>query len=39
MFNIRFPVKPVVISDKDSNHPDFDPAHHLARNVMQVEQP
>ena len=27
--NIRWPFEPVVISDKDRNHPDFDPASHL----------
>jgi len=28
-FNIEWPIEPVVISDKDKNHPDFNPAHHL----------
>jgi dTDP-4-dehydrorhamnose 3,5-epimerase len=26
---IKWPFEPAVISDKDLNHPDFDPAHHL----------
>jgi dTDP-4-dehydrorhamnose 3,5-epimerase len=29
-FNIAWPIEPVVISDKDRNHPDFDPSYHLA---------
>ncbi len=28
-FDIPWPIEPVEISDKDRNHPDFDPAHHL----------
>ncbi|HZT22863.1 MAG TPA: dTDP-4-dehydrorhamnose 3,5-epimerase [Verrucomicrobiae bacterium] len=28
-FGIRWPLPPAVISDKDRNHPDFDPALHL----------
>ncbi|MEX0885103.1 MAG: dTDP-4-dehydrorhamnose 3,5-epimerase [Phycisphaeraceae bacterium] len=28
-FSIEWPATPTVISDKDRNHPDFDPAHHL----------
>jgi dTDP-4-dehydrorhamnose 3,5-epimerase len=28
-FGIRWPLEPVVISDKDRNQPDFDPAIHL----------
>jgi dTDP-4-dehydrorhamnose 3,5-epimerase len=28
-FNIRWPLEPSVVSEKDSNHPDFDPAYHL----------
>ena len=28
-FNIQWPVTPTVVSDKDKNHPDFDPAYHL----------
>jgi dTDP-4-dehydrorhamnose 3,5-epimerase len=28
-FSIRWPIEPVVISDKDANHPDFDAEHHL----------
>ena len=26
---IEWPLEPVVISEKDRNHPDFEPAHHL----------
>jgi len=28
-FSIAWPEKPLVISDKDANHPDFDPLWHL----------
>lgn len=28
-FNIQWPIEPQVISDKDRNHPDFDPEFHL----------
>lgn len=28
-FNIQWPREPAVLSDKDRNHPDFDPAIHL----------
>jgi dTDP-4-dehydrorhamnose 3,5-epimerase len=28
-FAIKWPAEPVVVSDKDRNHPDFDPALHL----------
>ncbi|WP_432797436.1 dTDP-4-dehydrorhamnose 3,5-epimerase [Poriferisphaera sp. WC338] len=28
-FEIEWPIKPVVVSDKDKNHVDFDPAIHL----------
>lgn len=28
-FGIEWPLEPSVISDKDANHPDFDPAYHL----------
>lgn len=28
-FGIEWPLEPVVISEKDRTHPDFDPAHHL----------
>lgn len=27
-FGIKLPIDPMVISDKDRSHPDFDPAHH-----------
>jgi len=29
-FEIEWPIEPVVISDKDRNHPDFDAAYHLS---------
>ena len=28
-FNITWPIEPIVISDKDKNHPDFNPDYHL----------
>jgi len=28
-FNIKWPLKPLVISEKDQKHPDFDPKYHL----------
>lgn len=28
-FKIDWPIEPVVLSEKDQNHPDFDRAHHL----------
>jgi dTDP-4-dehydrorhamnose 3,5-epimerase len=28
-FGIQWPLEPVVISEKDSSHPDFDPEYHL----------
>ena len=30
-FGIQWPLDPVVISEKDSSHPDFDPVYHLER--------
>jgi dTDP-4-dehydrorhamnose 3,5-epimerase len=29
-FKLEWPAEPVVISDKDRNHPDFDESYHLA---------
>ena len=29
-FNIQWPIEPVVLSDKDRNHRDFDPAYPLS---------
>ena len=29
-FGIEWPIKPVVVSDKDKQHPDFDPMYHLS---------
>jgi dTDP-4-dehydrorhamnose 3,5-epimerase len=31
-FGIKWALEPTVISDKDKNHPDFDPAYHLTLN-------
>ncbi len=28
-FDIGWPIKPTVISDKDQGYPDFNPAYHL----------
>lgn len=28
-FNIQWPIEPLVISEKDQKHPDFDPDYHL----------
>jgi dTDP-4-dehydrorhamnose 3,5-epimerase len=28
-FNIQWPIKPVIVSDKDENHPNFHPDYHL----------
>jgi dTDP-4-dehydrorhamnose 3,5-epimerase len=28
-FNIKWPFEPVKLSDRDRNHPDFDPVYHL----------
>jgi dTDP-4-dehydrorhamnose 3,5-epimerase len=28
-FAIEWPLEPVVLSEKDRSHPDFDPAYHL----------
>lgn len=28
-FDIQWPIKPIVISEKDKNHPDFDESFHL----------
>ncbi len=32
-FAIQWPLEPTVISEKDRNHPDFDPADHLETGV------
>ncbi|MCE5317040.1 MAG: dTDP-4-dehydrorhamnose 3,5-epimerase [Parachlamydia sp.] len=32
-FNIPWPMKPEVVSDRDQNHPDFTPSYHLADNL------
>lgn len=28
-FNIAWPIAPTIVSPKDTQHPDFDPTHHL----------
>ncbi len=28
-FNIQWPIEPLIISEKDQKHPDFDPDYHL----------
>lgn len=33
-FNIHWPITPIVVSERDSSHPDFDPAYHL--NTTQI---
>jgi dTDP-4-dehydrorhamnose 3,5-epimerase len=38
-FKIEWPIEPVVISDKDRNHPDFDPAYHLSAAGNGAAQP
>ncbi len=30
-FNIKWPSKPAVVSERDRNHPDFDRAYHLGK--------
>lgn len=32
-FRIEWPETPTVLSDKDRNHPDFEPSFHLGRNL------
>lgn len=32
-FKISWPLAPSVVSERDRNHPDFDPTHHLQRSV------
>ena len=34
-FGIKWPMKPLVMSDKDRNHPDFDPSWHLKSVALQ----
>lgn len=34
-FAIEWPIEPVVLSDKDTAHPDFDPKHHLAQGAAE----
>ena len=36
-FGIEWPAAPSVLSDKDRNHPDFDPAYHLAEQPAREE--
>lgn len=37
-FNIQWPIEPAVISDKDRNHPDFDPAQHLNAAPLEADR-
>ncbi len=37
-FAIEWPKGPATISDKDRNHPDFDPGHHLGTEVAGTTQ-
>jgi len=32
-FGIKWPIEPIVISDKDLSHPDFDPTYHLTKKI------
>lgn len=34
-FSIKWPFEPVVVSDKDRSHPDFDPEFHLGNEKIQ----
>ena len=34
-FAIQWPIEPVVLSDKDTSHRDFDPAFHLGQEVKE----
>ena len=36
-FKIEWPIEPVVLSDKDRDHRDFDPAFHLSKQASTVE--
>jgi dTDP-4-dehydrorhamnose 3,5-epimerase len=36
-FNIQWPIEPVVLSPKDTEHPDFDPAHHLGAAAQELQ--
>lgn len=36
-FAIDWPLEPVVLSDKDQGHPDFDPSFHLGLNVEETQ--
>lgn len=38
-FKIEWPIEAAVISDKDRNHPFFDPTYHLAAGVSGNPQP
>ena len=36
-FGIQWPIEPVIVSDKDQNHPDFDPSWHLQLNSKEPQ--
>ncbi len=33
-FNIEWPIQPTIVSDRDSKHPNFNPAYHLAKECV-----
>lgn len=35
-FNIQWPIEPIVVSEKDAEHRDFDPAYHLGESVQET---
>ena len=35
-FNLQWPIAPVVVSDKDKTHRDFDPVWHLGASLMKI---
>lgn len=35
-FDIRWPLEPIVLSPKDSEHRDFDAAYHLGAQLKEV---
>ena len=36
-FGIKWPIEPVVLSEKDTAHPDFDPEFHLAQQAEESQ--
>ncbi len=35
-FNIEWPIEPIVLSEKDAEHRDFDPDHHLGQSRKET---